>query len=605
MDFTPVFFCGAVEDITGYTEEELRAGKPKWNEIIHPDDIGFLSVNKQKIRSVSNYATECEYRIIRRDGHIRWVHERIKNLCNGSGKPALAQGTICDVTDRKMAEDALSKSEARYRAVVEDQNELIYRFRPDATLTFVNAACSKFMGKKSEELKGTNLMRYIVQDDRERFAKYFASFDQSNPVPICEFRITAATGEIRWIRCTSRAVSDSQGAITEFQCVARDITERKLTEEVLLRAQKLQSLGIMAGGIAHDFNNLLTGILGNITLAKTRRNLEPDVLKLLSEAEKAALMAEHLTQQLLTFAKGGSPLKKIVSIPKLLKEMGQFAARGSNVRCEFQLAEDTRPVEIDEGQIQQVIHNLVLNSLQSMPAGGNIEVRTENVVLDGTKFGLPASGNYVKISISDQGMGIPPDNLPKVFDPYFSTRESGRGLGLAVTYSIIEKHHGYVDVESRVGQGTTFHVYLPAVEAQIVEEVEGTKGDELGGEGKILLMDDEQIVRHIAREMLIHLGYEVAIACNGAEAVDIYRQAKESGRSFDAVILDLTVPGGMGGQDTLKKLMEIDPQVKGIVSSGYSHDSIMAEFKNYGFKGVIAKPYSLQEFGQALRKILS
>lgn len=605
LDFVPIFFHGAVKAITGYTEEEFTVGKPTWKEVIHPEDLGVIHESIELIRLTPNYVTQREYRIVRKDGRIRWVHENIQNVCDRSGTPIWVEGAIYDITGQKQTEVALRESEARYRAIVEDQDELICRMRPDATLTFVNGAYCRFFGGRPEELTGQSLMRFIPEEDHKKLKKLLASLNPDKPVYTHECRVIAGNGEARWIRSTNRAIFDERGNIVEFQCVGHDVTELREIQETLLRTQKLESLGVLAGGIAHDFNNLLTGIMGNLSLAKTHPHLQAGVRRLLEEAEKAAKQAERLTQQLLTFSGGGAPLKKAVSIANLLKDIVSFATSGSNVRCDFQLAENLHRVEIDEGQIHQAVYNLVLNALQSMPAGGTIEVLAENVVLENGAFPALMGGDYVKISITDQGIGVAPENISKIFDPYFTTKETGKGLGLAVTYFIIEKHKGHITVQSTLEVGTTFHIYLPAVRGEVVEKSNTAAHEIPKGRGKILLMDDEEIIRHIATEMLAHLGYQAATARDGAEAIRVFKEAKEAGQPFNAVILDLTVPGGMGGREAAGKILEMDPQAKVIVSSGYSHDPIMANYSEYGFRGVIAKPYTLQEFGQGLRQILA
>jgi CheY-like chemotaxis protein len=310
-----------------------------------------------------------------------------------------------------------------------------------------------------------------------------------------------------------------------------------------------------------------------------------------------------LAHQLLTFAKGGAPIKELISVARLVTETGSFACRGANVRCEFSLPDNLWAVNADPSQLGQVSHNLVINAIQAMPTGGVITIQGENLVVEAGND-LPLDpGKYVKISIQDQGLGIPAEYLPRIFDPYFTTKQMGSGLGLATSYSIIKAHQGHIAVESTLGKGTIFQVYLPAAEDQIVEQKKVDK-EVIKGGGKILVMDDEEMVQEIIGKMLGHLGHKVMFAGDGKEAIQLFSRAQESGQAFDAVILDLTVPGGMGGQEAIEKLRQIDPQVNAIVSSGYSEDPIMAEFARYGFSGVIAKPYRISELGKVLNKVL-
>jgi CheY-like chemotaxis protein/anti-sigma regulatory factor (Ser/Thr protein kinase) len=375
-------------------------------------------------------------------------------------------------------------------------------------------------------------------------------------------------------------------------------------EEELLRTEKLESIGILAGGIAHDFNNLLTAILGNISLVRLCVDPEDDIYERMVEAEEASLRAKDLTQQLLTFSKGGAPVKKIVSISELVRESAIFALRGSDVKCDFSVPDDLWAVEVDEGQISQAIQNLIINADQAMPEGGTIHASCKNVTICEDDIKILKDGRYVMISIKDHGVGIPEENLEKIFDPYFTTKERGSGLGLATTYSIIKKNGGHITVESEVGVETTFHIYLPASKKRpIKKEKRGKRADII--KGKILVMDDEEMVRLVARTMLKRIGYEVESANDGAEAIELYKKAKELGQPFDAVIMDLTVPGGMGGKEAIKKILDVDPEVKAIVSSGYFNDPVMADFKRYGFCGVVAKPYTIRELSEVLSALMN
>jgi signal transduction histidine kinase/ActR/RegA family two-component response regulator len=383
------------------------------------------------------------------------------------------------------------------------------------------------------------------------------------------------------------------------------IAAKQKIEEELFRTRQLESLGVLAGGIAHDFNNLLTAILGNISLAKLVADPSDKMFARLEDAEKASVRARDLTQQLLTFSKGGAPIKKVTSIADVIKDSARFALRGSKTRCELTVPDDLWPVEVDEGQISQVINNLVINADQAMPEGGEVNICAGNLVLnERRRVSLPL-GRYIRISVKDSGMGIPKDHLSKIFTPYFSTKQRGSGLGLATSYSIVGKHNGLITVESELGTGTTFHIYLPATEKETLKKEKETNTMS-NGKGKILIMDDEEMVRCATGEMLSHIGYKVEFANDGAEAIRLYKKAKESeGLCYDMVILDLTVPGGTGGKETVRKLLEIDPNVKAVASSGYANGSIMAEFKKYGFKGVIAKPYRIDELYDVVNRVIN
>lgn len=341
-----------------------------------------------------------------------------------------------------------------------------------------------------------------------------------------------------------------------------------------------------------------------IMLAKIYTQPGDEIFERLKEAENASLRARDLTQQLLTFSRGGAPIKKTAVISKLLEDTTLFALTGSNVRCEFFITGDLWPVEVDEGQVSQVINNLIINAGHAMPKGGVINVRAENIVLD-AKQSLPLKeGKYIKISIEDQGVGISKEHLKQIFDPYFTTKQKGSGLGLATAYSVIKRHDGYVQVESELEVGTTFNIYLPASLKKILMEKELRERIHTG-KGKILVMDDEEIVREVAGEMIKVLGYEVEFAKDGAEAIELYKKAKESAQPFEAIIMDLTIPGGMGGKKTIQELIKIDPEIRAIVSSGYSNDPVMADYRKYGFRGIVAKPYKLKELGEILYNVIT
>jgi len=410
---------------------------------------------------------------------------------------------------------------------------------------------------------------------------------------------------IGYVEIRAVPIVDESGNVMMVVEHIRDITEKKKMEAEILKAQKLESVGVLAGGIAHDFNNLLTAILGNISLAKMCADPETKALDRLADAEKACELATGLTQQLLTFSKGGAPVKKTASIVQILTESAGFMLRGSNVKCEFTLQNDLWAADVDEGQMGQVINNLIINADQAMPDGGVISVTAENVTIDDSDLLPLPAGRYIRISIQDQGEGISPQNMPKIFDPYFTTKERGSGLGLATVYSIIKSHQGHLDVESTEGVGTIFRLYLPASEKEI-EPAENISPEMIspGGTGRILVMDDEEIIREIAREVLTHLGYEVEVCGDGKSALALYREALHSGNRFDAVIMDLTIQGGMGGKETMKALLGIDPLVKGLVSSGYNNDPILAHFREYGFSGMVSKPYTVRELQETLQKLI-
>lgn len=386
-----------------------------------------------------------------------------------------------------------------------------------------------------------------------------------------------------------------------------DITGRKQLEAELEKARKLEAIGTLAGGIAHDFNNLLTAILGNISLTKMHMRPDDKDFKRLTDAENACMQATELSNRLIIFSKGGDPVRRIISINKMVDDTVCSALNGTNISCECKLPHDLNPVYADEGQIRECFRNMVINAIEAMPDGGVIRVNAENVTVNDSQVSGLKAGKYVKISIQDSGRGMPEEIMSRIFDPYFTTKEMGAqkglGLGLAVCYSIIKKHDGHISVESNLNAGTVFDIYLSAVEAEIKGPASAKA--KVFGKKRVLIMDDEALVREVAGRILEHLGYEVEYAGDGHEAVEIYKKAKESGKVFDAVILDLTVRGGMGGDWAIRKLLDADPQVKAIVSSGYADNPIMTNFREYGFAAAIPKPYNVLQLKEALEKALA
>jgi CheY-like chemotaxis protein len=385
-----------------------------------------------------------------------------------------------------------------------------------------------------------------------------------------------------------------------------DITARRQLEAEMARASKLEAVGILAGGIAHDFNNILTVVLGNITLAEADTDANGPISTRLADARRATLRARDLTLQLLTFAKGGEPVKTAVELTELLKESAAFALHGAKARAEFRIARDLWPVHADKGQIGQVVQNLVINAVQAMPGGGVVTLTADNTELNESSRGsLPlAPGRYVHLTFADNGIGIAREHLAKIFDPYFTTKAQGSGLGLATVYSIVRKHDGYIVADSEPGNGTTFSVWLPAGGATDGRAGVATSGSRSPFRARVLFMDDEEPIRGMAAIFMDRLGFDCVTVADGAEAIRLYTDAMENGRRFEAVIMDLTVPGGMGGREAMERLRRLDPEVRVVVSSGYSRDPVMANYRAHGFRAVLPKPYGLEQLRKTLNDLL-
>ncbi len=402
-------------------------------------------------------------------------------------------------------------------------------------------------------------------------------------------------------------VRDDDGQVIGFQSSIMDVTDRLRVQAELQKMQRLTSVGTLAGGIAHDFNNIMMGLFGNIALAKNEFPKDHEGYKALEEAEKSMGRAIRLTKQLLTFAKGGEPVKESISLGALVEEVAKFDLAGSNVRLEYKQAADLWMVKADKGQVQQVISNLTINAREAMPDGGHLFITLENADLQEAAIPALPPGKYIKVTVRDEGTGIDPKMVERIFDPYFSTKQTGSGLGLATVYSIISKHGGYIGVESELGKGATFSLFFPASEIQQValDEKSGGAHVRLTSATRILLMDDEDVIRMVIPRWLKKVGCAVTTVSEGSQAVDLYRQALNEGHPFDVVILDLTIPGGLGGVEVAKVILALNPDARLIASSGYAEGAVMSNFTAYGFKGVIAKPYTESQLCDVLESILA
>ncbi|MHB9029000.1 MAG: PAS domain S-box protein [Candidatus Latescibacterota bacterium] len=515
---------------------------------------------------------------------------------------------INDITLQKRAEADFLAEKERLAVTLASIGDAVIATDTSGNVMLMNRVAEDLTGWSQEEASGVSLADVfcIVNGKTRKPCRnpVQAILEQSDTVGLDNHTVLIArNGAERAIEDSGAPIRAKDGAIVGVVLVFRDVTGKNKLEENMRKAQKLESVGILAGGIAHDFNNILTGILGNISLARMQTKPDSEICKILGDAENETFRARDLTLQLLTFSKGGAPVRKVTSISQMLWDTVQFALRGSNVRSKFSIPEDLWPAMVDEGQVSQVINNLIINAVQAMPEGGIIEVKADNFKVD-ERSGLPLKpGMYILISIADQGTGISPEHLPRIFDPYFTTKDKGHGLGLATTYSIVRKHDGHIEVESKPGKGSIFRVYFPAMERR--KKIRKKETNTLSpGTGHILLMDDEESILSSSGKLLESLGYRVETSRDGAEAVEKYRASVESKDPFDLVIMDLTIPGGMGGLEALERLREFDPGVRAVVSSGYSSDRIMSDYENYGFVGVIEKPYRFEDLGMLVKKTL-
>lgn len=597
------------EHILGYSSEEAMQGN--FFQLIHPDDQKHTEALFRELIKRPRHILTIQFRMHHKDGSWRWMEGVANNLLTEPSILAIVLN-FRDITDRKKANEALAEEKERLLVTLRSIGEGVITTDTMGRVVLMNKSAEKITQYTQEEafdkpirqilpltsLKSGDTIEYPV-DKVLKTKKIAEVADHSMILP--------KEKETRIITDNAAPIQDKDGNLLGVVVVFRDTTDRLRMEEELLKARKIESIGILAGGIAHDFNNILSAILGNISMSKMKleHGHKDKSLELLTRAEKASERARDLTQQLLTFSKGGAPVKKTSSISDLLRDSASFSSAGSNVRCEFSISPNLWQVDMDAGQMSQVINNLIINARQAMPNGGVVTIDALNVIFesDNTKYGvLLKKGNYIKISIRDQGVGIPPENIQKIFDPYFTTKKTGSGLGLATSYSIIKNHEGAITVDSVLGKGTVFYIVLPASKNIIpVQKVQESRP--APAHGKILIMDDEDIIVEMAETMLSELGYQVLTAKDGNEAIDLYMKHKKMGSPFDVVIMDLTIPGGLGGEEVIKRLKELDPDVKAVVSSGYSNDPIMANYKKFGFANVLTKPYQIRELARTIDAI--
>jgi PAS domain S-box-containing protein len=536
-----------------------------------------------------------------RDQAIQWTDGRLVRM-----------EIAINITPRKKAENDLADEREQLAVTLRSIGDGVITTDTQGRIVLLNTVAEILTGWSQQEAQGrplTEVFNIIYEQTRKPCKNPTEKVLISGEIMgLANHTILIARdGKERKIGDSAAPIRDREGRIIGVVLVFRDVTEKHRLEEELLKVKKLESVGVLAGGIAHDFNNILAAILGNINLALYDSRLGEETRKLLTEAEKASLRAKNLTQQLLTFSKGGEPVKETASITDIIRDSADFVLRGSTVACRYSIPDDLWLVDIDKGQISQVIQNLIINAKHSMPDGGTIQVDCKNIdSLIPPDIFLPNTSRYIKITISDSGIGIPENLIDKIFDPYFTTKQEGSGLGLAITHSIISKHNGSISVQSKPGTGTTFTLYLPATDRPQEKKQEDQKALATNqGKARIMIMDDDTMVLDVAQAMLTMLGHDVILVGDGTEAIEIYQQQNASGQAIDIIIMDLTIPGGMGGKEAVAEILAINPKAKVIVSSGYSNDPIMARCQEYGFVAAIGKPFQMQELIDTINRIMS
>ncbi len=592
--------------IYGYTAPGVITSFEDVSKAIHPDDKRRV---EEEFRNfiIQGKGYDTTFRIQRfNDGEIRYVHSIAERITDKSGKAIRIVGVIQDITPLIEKEHALAKEHEKMRITLRSMASGVIVTDSEMRVELMNPVAEKLTGWRQESANGVKLNRI------------FQAMDTKTGAPVSFPGISDETREQNDGMYTIAVLIEKNGTehtvlynISPIQwkdsgilgqvLVFRDITEQLKMEQELQKTQRLESLGVLAGGIAHDFNNQMTGITGNISLVKAMAKKDPKITSLLSEAEKAANTCKALARQLLTFASGGAPITEPINPEELIRDSVSFNLRGTTVESIIRIQNELWNISADPGQFRQVMSNLLINAIQAMPKGGTIRISAENTEIK-DPGGKITPGKYVHISISDTGSGIDPELQSKIFDPFFTTKKSGSGLGLSTVHSIVKRHGGHIELKSEPGKGSTFSVFLPATEKAEPKTVTSTQSSHLPPLN-VLLMDDEEIIRDVGQEIFRFLGHSITTTTNGEEAVKQYREAMASGTPFDMVLLDITIPGGMGGKETIARLLQLNPEIKAVVTSGYSQDPIIANYSEYGFRGRLEKPFKIEDIEKLLQSL--
>ncbi len=582
----------SAERITGYNKEELLSMSIP--DIIAPDYIEIGLEHFKKIGTSINSTLEAKY--VHKNGENRWWSvDAIKVSENRF------LGFVKDITERKNISENIIKNQKRYEKAQEMGHVGNWEYNPQTTMFWASNEAKRIYGfDVGLEDFTTEKVENCIPERESVHQALIDLVEHNKPYDLVFDIITHDKGVRKTIHSIAEVERDDQGNPLKVTGVISDITEKRKLETYLRRSQKLESLGLLAGGIAHDFNNILSAIMGFTEIAAMKTS-EKEISEYLKKSLTSIERAQALTRQLLTFAKGGEPVKKIGKLFPFVEDTVNFALSGSSVSSKFNIQENLWPCDFDKNQIGQVIDNLTINAKQAMSDGGTIEVAAENLTIIENAHPVLDPGKYIKISLKDQGVGIPKEYLTKIFDPYYSTKPKGHGLGLATCYSIVQKHDGYIEVESEPGKGSTFSIFLPATDKPV--DIENTiQISQHKGSGTFIVMDDEESIRDIVKEMLESFGYAVVLKQSGSETIDYLKEKAEENFDITGMIFDLTIPGGMGGKEAVKEVKKLFPDVPIFVASGYSEDPIVSNPENYGFNASIRKPFKLSDLSEMLEK---
>ncbi|MBN2444769.1 MAG: PAS domain S-box protein [Spirochaetales bacterium] len=587
------------EAFCGYTAKEFYGNQNLFSKLIHPEDYPLFEFLNE---CPGTYSRPAIMRWVKKDGTVIWVEQRLNNICDKNGKVTAVTGVARNISHQKREEFAVRESTQVFKELFYNAPDCIFlhEFRGDALngrIIVSNERTLSLLEYSQDLLQSLTFKDLIESKSLNLVSNVMESIHVCGKVRY-EALFKTRSGRVLPVEINTN-ITHYKGQKVLLS-ISRDVSFRHKMEQEAIKNQKLETISILAGGIAHDFNNYLTAIIGNISMAQEMLDNKEELKEFLFQTRKLIMKATDLTQQLLTFSKGGTPIKRLTSIKNTLKETALFSLRGTNIDCNFRINPDIWTVEVDIGQMSQVFNNIVINARQAMSAGGILEVSAENISVEIDEESFIRKGNYVKITFRDTGIGIPQEHLSHVFDPFFTTKEKGSGLGLATSYSIVKRHGGYITLESYIDEGTTFYIYLPALKRVKGDVYNLIGNDLLKGSGRILVLEDQDYIRETLKNMFTILGYESVFSTKGEETIRLYEHAFPEGKPFDLVLMDITIKGGLGGEETMERLLRIDPDIRAIVSSGYSNHPVVANYKIYGFKNVIRKPFTLYELSKVL-----
>ncbi|MCU0692664.1 MAG: PAS domain S-box protein [Polyangiaceae bacterium] len=599
----------AVAEILGYPIEEIRAWSGQdFHKLVYPDDLPYMqSLVQRRLDNPSVNPMALEFRAVTKSGEVRWLEQYGRDIVY-EGAPAILY-TLLECSARKLAELRLAEEKQMLSFTLRSICEGVITTDMSSRVVLMNGAAEKMTGWTQAEAAGRLLQEVypFVARARRKTSDSAASL----VLLTGEAMSVAQEGTLshrdgHGVACAERAapIRDGKGAVIGAVVVFHDVTQEQQLQASLQRSAKLESLGVLAAGIAHDFNNLIGGLWGYIELARESCPQGHQTRGYLDQAVLAFDRAKALTHQLLTFAKGGVPVRQAGSIAQLVRQSTEFALSGSAISCSFDFAPDLWSVDHDKHQLAQVIDNIIINAKQAMPLGGRIVLRAHNVVVGPGGFANLPGGRYVRLSISDPGVGMPKELLSNIFDPFFSTKHQGSGLGLTTAYAIVRNHDGTIEAESEPGQGSTFHVYLPASEQAEVDRVSAAGLPVHEGSGVVVVMDDDTVIRKVLSEMLSSMGYRVVETTDGREAIDAVTKLMQQGSPLVGVILDLTVRGGPGGLEAIGEIRRIAPTLPVVASSGYSEDAVIADPFRFGFTASLSKPFRMEDLGAVLHRTI-